>query len=123
MAAADVAKLEEVGVIVDVQGAPAWVTESAPDRHRPGARRRPCWPRHCPSPSRSAAGCARGDGNPGIGLAAVQLQPAPAVTVTVPVEAAEVVRFDDVGLIVNVHAAPACVTLNVCPPMVRVPVR
>ena len=56
-------------------------------------------------------------------LAAVQLQPVPAVTVTVPVAAADVVRFDEVGAIVNVHGAPAWVTLNVCPPMVIVPVR
>ena len=56
-------------------------------------------------------------------LAAVQLQPVPAVTVTVPVAAADVVRFDEAGAIVNVHGAPAWVTLNVCPPMVIVPVR
>ena len=56
-------------------------------------------------------------------LAAVQLQPVPAVTVTVPVAAADVVRFDEAGEIVNVHGAPACVTLNVWPPMVIVPVR
>ena len=56
-------------------------------------------------------------------LAAVQLQPVPAVTVTVPVAAADVARFDEVGAIVNVHGAPACVTVNVCPPMVIVPVR
>ena len=56
-------------------------------------------------------------------LAAVQLQPVPAVTVTVPVAAADVVRFDDVGAMVNVHGAPACVTVKVCPPIVIVPVR
>jgi hypothetical protein len=56
-------------------------------------------------------------------LAAVQLQPVPAVTVTVPVAAADVVRFDEVGAIVNVQGAPACVTLKVCPPIVIVPVR
>ena len=44
-------------------------------------------------------------------LAAVQLQPVPAVTVTVPVAAADVVRFDEVGAIVNVQGAPACVTV------------
>jgi hypothetical protein len=43
--------------------------------------------------------------------------------VTVPVAAAEVVRFDEVGAIVNVQGAPACVTLKVCPPIVMVPVR
>ena len=56
-------------------------------------------------------------------LAAVQLQPVPAVTVTVPVAAADVVRFDEVGEIVNVHGAPACVTLKVWLPIVTVPVR
>jgi hypothetical protein len=56
-------------------------------------------------------------------LTAVQLQPAPAVTVTVPVVAAADVRFDDVGEMVNVHGAPACVSVNVWPAMVRVPVR
>ena len=56
-------------------------------------------------------------------LVAVQLQPVPAVTVTVPVAATEDVRFDEVGAIVNVHGAPACVTVNVCPPTVIVPVR
>ena len=56
-------------------------------------------------------------------LAAVQLQPVPAVTVTVPVAAADVVRFDDVGAIVNVQGAPAWVTVNVWPPIVIVPLR
>ena len=56
-------------------------------------------------------------------LAAVQLQPVPAVTVTVPVAAADVVRFDEVGAMVNVHGAPACVTVKVWPPIVIVPVR
>jgi len=55
-------------------------------------------------------------------LTAVQLQPAPAVTVTVPVVAAEVARFDDVGAIVKVHGAAACVTVKVWPPIVIVPV-
>ena len=56
-------------------------------------------------------------------LAAVQLQPAPAVTVTVPVAATDVVKFDEVGEIVNVQGAPAWVTVKVCPPIVIVPVR
>ena len=55
-------------------------------------------------------------------LTAVQLQPVPAVTLTVPV-VAEDVGFDDVGAIVNVQGAPACVTVKVCPPIVIVPVR
>ena len=56
-------------------------------------------------------------------LVAVQLQPVPAVTVTVPVAATDVVKFDEVGEIVNVQGAPACVTVNVCPPIVIVPLR
>ena len=56
-------------------------------------------------------------------LVAVQLHPVPAVTVTVPVVATDVVRFDEVGAIVNVQGAPACVTTKVCPPIVMVPVR
>jgi hypothetical protein len=56
-------------------------------------------------------------------LTAVQLQPLPAETVTVPVAAAEDVRFDDAGEIVKEQGAPAWVTVNVCPPMVIVPVR
>ena len=47
----------------------------------------------------------------------------PAVTVTVPVAAADVARFDEAGEIVNVHGAPACVTVKVCPAIVIVPVR
>jgi len=56
-------------------------------------------------------------------LVAVQLQPAPAVTVIEPLIAIDDVRFDDVGEIVNVHGAPACVTVKLCPPIVIVPVR
>ena len=56
-------------------------------------------------------------------LAAVQLQPAPAVTVIEPLVASDDVRFDDVGEMVNVHGAPACVTVKVCPPIVIVPLR
>jgi hypothetical protein len=56
-------------------------------------------------------------------LTAVQPQPAPAVTSTEPVVAAADARFDDSGVIVNVHGAPACVTVKVCPPMAIVPVR
>ena len=46
-------------------------------------------------------------------LVAVQLQPVPAVTATVPVAAADVVKFDEVGEIVNVQGAPAWVTVKV----------
>ena len=56
-------------------------------------------------------------------LVAVQEQPAPALTATVPVVAADVVRFEEVGAIVNVQGAPACVTVNVSSPIVTVPVR
>ena len=56
-------------------------------------------------------------------LAAVQLHPVPAVTVTVPVAAADVARFDDVGEMLNVQGAPACVTVKVFPAMVSVPLR
>ena len=56
-------------------------------------------------------------------LAAVQLQPVPAVTVIVPTAATDVVRFDDVGEMLNVHGAPAWVTVNVWPPTVIVPLR
>jgi hypothetical protein len=56
-------------------------------------------------------------------LVAVQLQPVPAVTATVPDAAAAVVRFDEVGEIVNVHGAPACVMVKVWPPIDIVPVR
>ena len=56
-------------------------------------------------------------------LTAVQLHPVPAVTVTEPVVAADDVRFDEVGEIVTVHGTPACVTVNVWPPIVIVPLR
>jgi hypothetical protein len=56
-------------------------------------------------------------------LVEVQLQPVPAVTVTVPVVAADDVRFDEVGAMVNVQGAPAWVTVKVWPAIVSVPVR
>ena len=56
-------------------------------------------------------------------LTAVQLQVAAAVTETLPLPAIDVVRFKDVGEIVVVHGSPACVTVNVCPPMITVPMR
>ena len=56
-------------------------------------------------------------------LVAVQLQPVPAVTVTVSLAATDVVKFDEVGALVNVQGAPACVTVKVWPPIVIVPVR
>ena len=55
-------------------------------------------------------------------LEAVQLQFDDVVTVTVPVPPlAGKVWLD--GEIVNVHGAAGCVTVNVCPAMVMVPVR
>jgi hypothetical protein len=55
-------------------------------------------------------------------LVAVQLHPVPAVTVTVPVPAADV-TLADAGEIVGTHGVPACVTVNVEPAIVSVPVR
>ena len=56
-------------------------------------------------------------------LTAAQLQPVPAVTVTVPLVPADDARLEEVGEIVKVHKAPACVTVNVWRPIVIVPVR
>jgi len=56
-------------------------------------------------------------------LVAVQLQPLLVVTVIEPLAASDDGRFDEVGEIVKVHETPACVTVNVCPPIVIVPVR
>ncbi len=56
-------------------------------------------------------------------LLAVHEQPVAAVTVTVPVPAADV-TLADAGEIVRLHGAAACcVTVNVDPAMVSVPVR
>lgn len=55
-------------------------------------------------------------------LEAVQLHPAVVVTVTVPVPAAPVTEAA-VGETVKTHGTPACVTVNVTPAMVSVPVR
>jgi len=46
-------------------------------------------------------------------LVAVQLQAVPAVTATVPVVATADVKVDEVGAMVKVQGAPACVTVNV----------
>jgi hypothetical protein len=56
-------------------------------------------------------------------LVAVHPQPVPAVTETLPVAPAGVVRFDEPGETVNAHGAPACVTANVWPAIITVPVR
>lgn len=56
-------------------------------------------------------------------LVALQAHPLPAVTVIVPVAAADVVRFEDVGEIVDEQGTPDCVTVNVAPAIVRVPDR
>jgi hypothetical protein len=55
-------------------------------------------------------------------LVAVHAQPVPAVTVTLPVPPAAVMLCD-VGDALNVHGAPACVTVIVVPATVNVPVR
>ena len=55
-------------------------------------------------------------------LEAVHAQPAAAVTVTEPVPAADV-TVADAEEIVGTHGAPACVTVNVLPAIVSVPVR
>ena len=55
-------------------------------------------------------------------LTAVQLQPLAAVTVTAPLEAPPR-RSADVGEIVALHGAPACITVKVLPAIVSVPVR
>mgnify|MGYP003578221681 CR=1 FL=1 len=56
-------------------------------------------------------------------LEAVQLQFDVVVTLTVPVVAADDERVVDVGAIVNVQGAAGCVTVNVWPAIVIVPVR
>ena len=53
-------------------------------------------------------------------LVAVQAQPVAALTVTVPVLAVAV-TLADAGEIVGVQGAAACVTVNVFPPIVSVP--
>ena len=55
-------------------------------------------------------------------LVAVHAQPVAAVTVTVPVLAVDV-TLADAGEIVGVQGDAACVTVNVLPPAVSVPVR
>ena len=55
-------------------------------------------------------------------LVAVQVQKVAAVTVTVPVIAKDVAVVD-AGEIAGAQVAAACVTVNVLPPMVSVPVR
>jgi hypothetical protein len=55
-------------------------------------------------------------------LLVVQLQPMGAVTVMVPVPPLAAI-FAEVGEIDGAHGAPACVTVNVSPPMVSEPVR
>ena len=55
-------------------------------------------------------------------LVAVHAQPVAAVTVTAPAPAADV-RSAEAGEIVGAQGAAACVTVNVLPPIVSVPVR
>lgn len=56
-------------------------------------------------------------------LTAVHVHPVPAVTDTVPLVAAGEARFAESGETMNWHGAPGWVTVNVCPPIVSVPVR
>jgi len=56
-------------------------------------------------------------------VVATQLQPALVVTVTVPLVAADVVRSTEAGEMVKVQGAAAWITVNVCPPIVIVPLR
>jgi len=56
-------------------------------------------------------------------LTAVQLQPEPAVTLILPLAPMEEARVLDVGEMVTAHGSPDCVTVNVWPPIVTVPVR
>lgn len=56
-------------------------------------------------------------------LTAVQLQVALAVTVMFPLPASDEPRVADAGDSVTRHGTPGCVTVNVWPPIVRVPVR
>ena len=55
-------------------------------------------------------------------LVAVHAQPVAAVTATVPVLAVDT-TLADAGEMVGVQGAAACVTVNVLPPTVSVPVR
>ena len=55
-------------------------------------------------------------------LTPVHAQPAKVVTVVEPVPPAAATDWL-VGLIAYVHAAPACVTVSVCPPIVSEPLR
>jgi len=119
------AKVDDVGESVIVHGAPGWVTVKV-------------WPPIVMVPVRRAPVLALTlnvtDPLP-VPLApdvmviqsaldvATQPHPVPAVTVTVPLVAADVVRFTETGEIATVQAAPACVTVKVCPPIVSVPLR
>jgi hypothetical protein len=55
-------------------------------------------------------------------LTALQLQPLAAVTVTTPLDAPDT-TLTDAGAMEELHGTPACVTVNVLPPIVRVPIR
>jgi hypothetical protein len=55
-------------------------------------------------------------------LVAVHPHPATAVTDTVPLMVADVVRLEDEGRIAKEQGTPGCVTVNVLPPTVIVPV-
>ena len=55
-------------------------------------------------------------------LVELHAQPVAAVTVMLP-EPPPAIALAEAGAIVGAHGAPACVTVNVLPPMVTVPVR
>jgi len=56
-------------------------------------------------------------------LTAVHVHPVPTETLTVPDAAAAVVRFAESGETRKLQGRPTWVIVNVCPPMVSVPVR
>ena len=123
--AAGNARVEEAGEIETVHGAPAWLTVnvwppmvSVPVRATPVLAVTPYVT--TPSPVPLAPDVIEIQSAFAV---ATQLQPALAVTFTVPLVAADVVRSTEAGEMVNVQGAPACVRVNVCPPIVIVALR
>jgi hypothetical protein len=119
------ARFDEVGEIENVQGAPAWLTVNVwppivivPVRESPvlAATLYVTVPFPVPVPPDAMV-------IHGALVVATQLQLALAVTPTVPLVAADVVKSAETGEIVNVHGAPAWVTVKVCPAIVIVPLR
>jgi len=125
LAALDNGSVDDVGEMVIVHGAPAWVTVkvlppmvNVPVREVVALLALTLYPTE-PLPLPLA---------PDVTvihealLVAVHAHPAPAVTFTVPVAATDVVKLDAVGRIVKEQGAPGWVTVNVLPPTVIVPV-